>query len=578
MADKDDRDTSLSGKSNAGPGRGSSPGGKTVSSSKGSTASRSDPRSDTPSSAKSVGSNLGSGKGDRVGKSTTSNAGAGRGKTPGGPSLNARSTANKTPTGFDATRFGERYGVANIKSTVNPITSMRMASTVPSPARSALDRASIAGPTFSRTGIDMNARPSLDRKGLGTAAGFARDEYHTDVGLTPTQAEAYQRTGMPAATSRTAFARDVHHSNAVDPYAAEAYQRTGMPAATLPDARSIPATGRDRFGPTVAQDTAPARNDLTVAGVLEQKAQQQRATVYGNPAPTSLPAAPTVNPLSMAANLPMAASPAYRNTIRTTASAPRAAIPATGRDRPDVVAAYAAQAARAAPEAIPPTGRDRFSPNFSGVSIAELAQRGSQVAGVDPEDAAPEEQQTAAANEEFEAPVPEVVEQQPRQQPRQPVVQQKPAQKQPVQKQQATFRQAVVDLLTPNPTKPRGLGGDIAVTAADTALDLTGPPGWVNRGIQLATGKSVPGHVWAATHGEYGPNQYAQGSQHRSSETSGDGSRQAETGRAGGSVDEETTVPQAKTFEEKYLAFNDPTWRPTPIQKWGDKPTYPEYT
>ena len=256
MADKDDRDTSLSGRSaqsgasrsTAGKG-GATPSGKsggqsgaaqsgTSGKSSGSTPSggvgkstssgksTQSARSDTPSISR-TGSSLGGGGG--IGKSTSSgkstSAGPGRGVSPGGPSISAaRTTTSSIPSNFNASRFGERYGIPSIsaatKRDVNPVTSMAMVASptyndtirslmAKSPARAAQDVRDITGPVFG--GLDMATRPSLE-------------------------------------TARTVT------------------QTTAPP--------SIPATGRDRFGPKSPARAAQDVRDIT-------------GPVFGSPAPAT---------------------------------------------------------------------------------------------------------------------------------------------------------------------------------------------------------------------------------------------------------------------------------------------------
>jgi hypothetical protein len=128
------------------------------------------------------------------------------------------------------------------------------------------------------------------------------------------------------------------------------------------------------------------------------------------------------------------------------------------------------------------------------------------------------------------------------------------------------------------PAYDRPLMGDIAAAGIDV---LTGPLGAIaSLGTLAFTGSTVGGLTVDAMLGKYGENYYQQGSHHRRSDSSG-GTRGEERTQENYLDRRDTTVKteeEPTTFEDKYLYYTDTTWRPTPVQKWGEVPTHPEYT
>lgn len=377
-----------------------------------------------------------------------------------------------------------------------------------------------------------------------------------DPSLTP--------VGIDAARVHARAAQD--RAIAADAFAQNTPVAAGTPLGGYPNV-TTPALNTQRAD---LQQSFRAQENADLSGVksinFDPRSQPNRTTVAASmQTPTSVAGSPTQVAANRPANTP--AQVAMTTRSRSPGPAPKAN-PATGVD----VLTPARQATEYARAQYTPA-RSQVATNELGVeTVGNTGMTQAQIdvaaAQVGSQTSVDDEDQTVAANEDTDT-APAVTQPPPKETFNPKTI--KTVTATGVEKP-ATLTQALKDVFSrKKDSKPRGLKGNLAVLAGDLAMGAAGPVGLFNAGVQIATGKSIPGHIWSATHGEYGPNQY-KGSQH-----TGTSNREATS----------TTKPVAEprpntadeepgtTFEEKYLAFNDPTWRPTPLQRFGKvEPTW----
>jgi hypothetical protein len=274
-----------------------------------------------------------------------------------------------------------------------------------------------------------------------------------------------------------------------------------------------------------ARQIAGATTPATAIGGVQTAANDIRA---------NSPAAPTgidvLTPTTKTAGLKAAN---LREQYATAKYTPAAGAPTTqvATTQPDYVTA-----------AFQPQPTDKPTRQAS-VAAAEEYEEGKVPA--EQETTVPEEQQTAAADEA------------------------KPAFTPPkgVTVQKPTVKTVPVDY-------KRSKAGWAKAIAIDIGTALH-PVGWAaNLASMALTGESLGGAIADASGGRWGENQY-KGSEHLND--GGSNRPLTSSTTTASTARPETTDDAGPTFEEKYLDFNDPTWRPTPPQKWGPNPTHSEY-
>ena len=128
----------------------------------------------------------------------------------------------------------------------------------------------------------------------------------------------------------------------------------------------------------------------------------------------------------------------------------------------------------------------------------------------------------------------------------------------------------------PNPAYKPGFKQQAAALGIDLLMGSNPVTMGLNVLSLIGLGTTVGGAIMNAVGGKYGENLAKPGTTQEREQ--GGATQEARTeGGYGTNVKPKTAKEEAATFEEKYLTFHDPTWRPTPVQKWGPEPTHSEY-